>query len=102
MSKEKVIENMSQPRVTLKDISDYYESIYSAKTTEKITSQKEINKYLDYLFNLFNSNSNPLYAKDHQQNIQDLRLHTSMSIGDVIQFDDIYYVIDKKGFTQIN
>lgn len=61
--------------------------------------------FLDEIYNKFNSFSdNPLGASKNpakQEYLKDKRLHTSMSVGDVVQIDDKYWVIRGSGFAQI-
>lgn len=46
---------------------------------------EEPRKILENLFSLFNSENNPLLNDKEQKIIEDNRLHTSMSTGDIIK-----------------
>lgn len=57
-------------------------------------------EYLESLFSKFNSEDNPLYASaDHQNTYNDT--HSSMSIGDIVSYQNELYVVAGRGFRKI-
>src|SRR5581483_1584588 len=54
------------------------------------------------LFELFNSDDNPLTNESCQDFLCKHKLHTSMSVGDMIRRDDDYYVVAGIGFQKLN
>ena len=61
--------------VNFTDISSIYTKVISIKH----------NGNLDDIFSLFNSEDNPLSNPERQSFIRDNQLHTSMSVGDIIE-----------------
>lgn len=57
-------------------------------------------KYLESLFDKFNSNENPLLKT--QNVFSDDKTHIKMSIGDVIKYHSNYYVVMGCGFRKIS
>lgn len=86
-------------KVTIDDIDKYYECIYSFDTEIK---EQFIEEFLENMFRRFNSEENPLSAPEYQKRIRDIKAHTSMNTGDIIQIDDDYYVVSGWGFTKLN
>ena len=86
-------------KIEVSDLNKYYECIYSYTSNIQVN---DIDIYLEHIFELFNSDNNPLSAPKYQTIIKNLKAHTSMSVGDVIQVDDNYYVVDGLGFKELN
>jgi len=84
------------PKITINDVKKYYKCVY-----ETIVVFDDINEYLSDVFALFNSDNNPLNNIESQKMIQEYETHTSASVGDVININDIYYMVDGFGFTKI-
>ena len=83
-------------KVKLNMIDNYYYCIY-----EYVADNKETFLILDDIFELFNSDNNPLSNPGIQGIIFQYKLHTSMSIGDIIKLNDEYYVVRSSGFMKI-
>lgn len=62
----------------------------------EILTQMDLDNYLEHCFSRFNSDNNPLLEEPYQKFIKENKLHTSLSVGDVIQLEDKFYVC--KGF----
>jgi hypothetical protein len=77
--------------------SKYYVCLYEFRTDIK----EEIMIFLEKLFARFNSEENPLCAPKYQEKIKSFLSHTSMSVGDVVQIDNDYYVINGIGFKKL-
>lgn len=93
-----LIKTMITPNIKIEDLDKYYECIYSYETEIK---KKCINEYLENIFEKFNSEENPLSTPEYQDKIKSLLTHTSMSVGDVVQIDDSYYVVSVIGFKKL-
>lgn len=48
----------------------------------------------DEAFSLYNGEDNPLQIKESQDFIRNARVHTSMSVGDVVSIDGILYLCE--------
>lgn len=66
-----------------------------------LDNESSLYEYLESLFALFNSEDNPLCSEDSQDYIIKNKLHTSMSIGDIIKINDKSYCASTFGFTEI-
>lgn len=53
------------------------------------------------IFFKFNSDNNPLSSDEYQRFIIENRLHTSMSVGDIIEINKNKYVVLEIGFYKI-
>lgn len=84
--------------ITLEDITQYYVCVHEMKEEKKIENPIE---YLNRLWELFNSDDNPLSDKKFEE-IEKLHTHTSMSVGDAIKIDDTYYVVSGSGFRKLD
>lgn len=87
---------LSPTKVTRKQFKDYYRLIY-----EKNDTVTEIDQYLNSLFELFNSEHNPLCRQKYQNLIKNLNSHTTMGVGDVVRINDQYYIVASFGFEKI-
>lgn len=85
------------PKVSITDIDIHYFKIYEFNKNENVT----IDSYLDELFALFNNDENPLSEKYYQEIIINNKLHTSMSMGDVIKINNEYYIVCGIGFKKL-
>jgi hypothetical protein len=82
---------------TFQDIKKYYKVVH-AYTESKVYLDK--NELFEKLFNLFNSPENPLCKQ--QKLIKTNKLHTSMSIGDIIEVDEKErYMVGGLGFRKL-
>lgn len=61
--------------------------------TEIDLPQDSLPRTLNYVFELFNMEGNPLIMKEKQQLIKVTSLHTSMSVGDVVIIDGVAYIV---------
>lgn len=73
-----------------------YENVYEEDVSEVILN---IGDYLEKIFQKFNSNKNPLI---NNLSIREKVKHTSMSVGDVIELNNIMYVVCICGFVEIS
>lgn len=89
--------------VTVKDVKKYHVRIYKYETLieDETLINDKIYAYLEGLFMRFNSEDNPLSASEYQKKIKKFLSHTSMSVGDVVQIDDDYYVVAGVGFKKL-
>lgn len=92
------------PNITMDDFNKYYIKVCSVDIPNNVdlTVEKSINEFLESLFELFNSENNPLTNKKMQKHIIKNKLHTSMSMGDVIKIMDMYYYVANFGFKTIS
>lgn len=74
-----------------------YENVYE-EDVSKVILNNNINNYLEKIFQKFNSNENPLIGS---KLIREKVKHTSMSVGDVIELNNIMYVVTFCGFKEI-
>tara|TARA_R110002012_G_scaffold64769_1_gene170221 strand:+ start:14650 stop:15111 length:462 start_codon:yes stop_codon:yes gene_type:complete len=67
-----------------------WKQVYETKPFKETTWTQELReKVANHLFEVLNVDSNPLHSADNQQMIREQGLHhTSMSIGDIVQFSD--------------
>ncbi|QKF94520.1 hypothetical protein QKU48_gp1062 [Fadolivirus algeromassiliense] len=91
------------PNITMNDINKYYMKIYELDIPNNINidNEESLHKYLEELFSLFNSEQNPLSTTDLQEKIKINKLHTSMSMGDVVKIMNNYYFVSGFGFKKI-
>ncbi|AKI80520.1 hypothetical protein [Niemeyer virus] len=84
-----------------------YDFIFGSKSYKKVheytddiqTNYKDI---LELIFEKFNNTDNPLTSLDNQKIIRNNKLHTSMSVDDIVKIDKKYYIVDDIGFKSIN
>ena len=98
-----MVKVMLSANVTKSDIQKYYKSVYQTQLSKyscELVDDNDVNCYLQSLFELFNSDNNPLSTKEHQQYIKENELHTSMSVGDVISVNERFYVVGM-GFKEV-
>jgi hypothetical protein len=85
------------------DFKDYFHDTNYACVYEiphvKTNTEVEKYKYFESLFQLFNSEENPLSLK--QEMIGKNHTHTSMSVGDIISYEGEFYLITGNGFKLI-
>uniref|UniRef100_A0A6C0C9X1 Uncharacterized protein n=1 Tax=viral metagenome TaxID=1070528 RepID=A0A6C0C9X1_9ZZZZ len=77
------------------------EKYYSNVHTFTKNVGDDVNKFLDDLFAIYNSDQNPLSTVAMQKYIQEKNTHTSMSVGDVIYIDGIPYSVSGFGFKKM-
>ncbi|AAV51045.1 hypothetical protein [Acanthamoeba castellanii mimivirus] len=78
--------------------SKSYTKVYEY-TDDTQTNYKDI---LELIFEKFNNTDNPLKSLDNQKIIRNNKLHTSMSVDDIVKIDNNYYIVDIIGFKSIN
>ena len=90
--------------ITTSDFQNYYVKVYELDIplNVNIDDISSLINYFDRLFELFNSEKNPLSIDPEIQNkIKENKSHTSMSPGDVIKINDSYYYVAGFGFQKI-
>lgn len=78
--------------------SKSYMKVYEY-TDDTQTNYKDI---LELIFEKFNNTDNPLKSLDNQKIIRSNKLHTSMSVDDIVKIDNDYYIVDIIGFKSIS
>ncbi|KKN93741.1 hypothetical protein LCGC14_0195740 [marine sediment metagenome] len=73
-----------------------YEQTLSSSTTP--STKMNWNQILEYYFELFNNENNPLATDDKQALLIKYKSHTSMSVGDIIKFNDEYHYCKGMGW----
>ena len=103
LSQSFIVKMYVNPTVTMDDFNKYYMKIYETNipNTINIENEKSLNQYLESLYNIFNSDKNPLSAPFYQKIIKNNKLHTSMSMSDVIKIGTNYYYAAGFGFHKI-
>lgn len=66
-----------------------------------VDPHQEIHVMLEKVFKRFNSRDNPLIMSEHQEFLRSNRLHTSMSVGDVVMLNRRAYVVTGLGFRMV-
>lgn len=88
--------------ITKEEFTKYYKLIYQFEHQFQPDELDSKHEFLETIFSRFNSDDNPLSTKDYQNKIKDLKAHTSMSMGDVVQIDSSYYMVAGMGFEPVN
>lgn len=86
-------------KITKEEFNKYYISIYTFE--HEFQKTDNITEFIENLFHRFNSDENPLSTKEYQDKIEALQAHTSMSMGDIIKIDDVYYIVDGVGIKEM-
>ena len=89
------------PVITMEDLNNYYLMVYDSDISIKANNEKELFKFFDSLFKQFNSEDNPLTHPTLQKMIAKHKSHTSMSVGDIIKFNNNYYCVAGLGYTKV-
>jgi hypothetical protein len=72
-------------------------------THKLVWSGEKDNKFdLNSYFELFNSEKNPLSSIEKQKYIRDNKLHTSMSVGDIININNEYWICCGIGWKKLD
>lgn len=86
----------------------YHKNFPSIKDIKKdyvelpITIDVEDKTEFGKIFSMLNRDDNPMGTPEHQQWIRDHGVHhTSMSVGDVVQLSDCYYLCKDIGWEEI-
>lgn len=90
--------------ITMNEIISYYVKIYTDNipNTVDINNDKSVYDFLESSFQKFNDpDCNPLTSQEFQNTIIMNKLHTSMSIGDIIVVAGNYYCVSGEGFNKI-
>lgn len=84
-------------------IEKYYKCVYEINYEYffDLSNEKNIMNYLEELLSLFNSKNNPLSSKENQDKIKSLKSHINMTVGDIIQINDLFYIVTDKEFYKI-
>lgn len=103
LSQSFILKMYVNPTVTMDDFDKYYMKIYETIIPSNINTEdeKSVDEYLESLYNIFNSEKNPLSSPFYQRIIKNNKLHTSMSMGDVIKVGTNYYYGAGFGFHKI-
>ena len=85
---------------TLKDIKEHYEVVYYDETEREYPATPED------LFRIFNDADgkvpNPLTTPEGQEKLRSLEVsHTSMSVGDIVQIDEIVSICQPDGWATV-
>ena len=89
------------PIITLEDLNTHYKMVCDLDVSIKINGEKDLFNFFDTLFKRFNSDDNPLTHPILQKMIAKNGLHTSMSVGDIIKFNNDYYCVTGMGFKKV-
>lgn len=94
--------NQSQ-KITKDEFTKYYVKVFETNVplSQNLNDEKSKNRYLQSLFEIFNSEENPLAFEKYQKIIRENNSHTSMSVGDMIKLNDILYRVSGFGFTEV-
>jgi hypothetical protein len=84
-------------------IKDRYICFYESNVPENVDVNNKANLYefLENIFRTFNSEDNPLNDQVIQKKIRELKSHTSMSVGDVVLVNNVYYYVGCTGFGKL-
>ncbi len=99
----KLVNTILLGEVEFEDITEFYKKVYTIDATDL---PKNDESELQNIYKLLNSDNNPLHDRESQEFIRQNNLHTSMSVGDVIQhiLDDEksrWYSVAGTGFHEI-
>lgn len=85
-----------QSVITSREFNEHYTKVYDMELPNSIDLNDEhsVNSYLESLFEKFNSDENPLAINDN-------KIHTTMSVCDIIQLDKKFYCVCGFGFKEI-
>lgn len=97
-----VIKQYIKVNVSNDEFKKYYIKVFENECDDNLKENKIIFKHLESLFSLFNFEKNPLINDDSQKFIINNKLHTSMSIGDIIKINEQYYCCAAMGFEKFN
>lgn len=92
-----------KPTITREIFDEFYKSIYDEILPNNINlnNENEIMDYIENLFFTFNSDNNPLSSPNIQKKLKEFNSHTSMSMGDIVQINNDYYMVAGVGFNKI-
>lgn len=96
--------NSGPINLTFKDFNKYYKKVHDniVSADVDLNDEESIHSHLQKLFELYNSNVNPLSDKKNQDSLVKNEMHTSMSVGDIIKIKESYYAACMRGFSKIN
>jgi hypothetical protein len=89
--------------VTKEEFKNYYMKIYEMDIPPNINieNEKSMHTYCETINHLFNCDENPLCKPELQKQIYENKLHTSMSVGDIIKINDHYFGVSSFGFKKL-
>lgn len=84
---------------------DKYIKIYEGEYSYNEKLIEDVYDLLDGIFDTFNNDDlSPLsynVSQENQQKVKDNKTHTSMSINDIIEINDRFYIVKENGFGSI-
>jgi hypothetical protein len=101
LPKDALCRILAQGKTSKEDLSQYSKCVWEEKVNQADMNH-DVTSILEGIFQLFNSAENPLAMSNKQQFIRDNKIHTSMSVGDIVQIDDVYWVVSGCGFQRMD